>query len=277
MEKIKSLLRQGETGEALDRLVQAFRDTDHENGFIQLSARNFTNQRDMSRGLLDYKEFQVIQNRIVHDTLTLVDQASQAGSEMTAKTRKEIPVRKVAFCEANPLDRNLLSNVEARELMALFQRQADQLKLNLHLALSLQGFTDAVEAGKPDVIHFSAFANVSGIYFHDKHDQPVQIDNQVLALHLDSLDFRPECIFFNTFISRDLARELSGQGIFVIGFQDIIDSQAAIAFATGFYTALGYGKDYPEAYLMGARVLSGGQFLKAAEKLYAFQDEERFL
>lgn len=79
-----------------------------------------------------------------------------------------------------------------------------------------------------------------------------------------------ECAFFNTFISEELARTLSMNNTIVIGFNGLLDSIGAIEFATGFYTALGYQKDYKTAYKVGVQTLLGGKYSNYQSKLFAY-------
>jgi len=65
-------------------------------------------------------------------------------------------------------------------------------------------------------------------------------------------------VVLNACWSEPQARAIRQHIPFVIGTRAIIPDEVAVAFSTGFYKAIGAGKDVPFAYRMGlARIQAG--------------------
>ena len=86
-----------------------------------------------------------------------------------------------------------------------------------------------------------------------------------------------ECLFFNTFISEELAQSLSAEKVMVIGFNDVISIHGAIEFATGFYTALRYGKSYQAAYAIGYQTVMHGNHKDMLPNLFAYCNDNKVI
>ena len=274
MEALKSLISTGKIDEAIDQLIHDFGHSDYLDELILLSARNATNQKNRRLELVRLEDYQVEKNKIVHSVLGVIELLQEEKQD----SHKVILEKRVLFCEANPLhDRNLMSNVEYREIEDIIHREGSSLQLILKMALSLDRFIESVNEVNPAVLHITAFANDEGLYFHDKTDAPAFIPNATFLQHVQMIQSEVACIFFNTFISEDLAQSLSTNNVLVIGFNEVIDSHGAIEFATGFYTALRYGKDYQAAFRMGYQTVSHGNHQNILPRLYAYVGEEKVI
>jgi hypothetical protein len=75
------------------------------------------------------------------------------------------------------------------------------------------------------------------------------------------------CVVLNSCYSEPQARAIRRHIPYVIGMRSYIPDPAAVAFSTGFYKALGAGKDIPFAFDMG----------KASIRLEGFSGEESIL
>lgn len=277
MDAIKALLQQGNIRRAIDQLILEFKQTDYANELILQDSRHNNLLREKRMGLISAQEFQYAQADITEAILALVEemeiQQSPKEEEVTDALHK-----KILFCEANPLpERNLFSNSELREIEDILENGNDRLSLYPKLGLSLVRFSRAVHTLNPHIIHFTAFSNNEGVYFHDEADQAEFIPTDFIEKQLAIVADHFECVFFNTFISEELAKKVSLKNVLVIGFNGIIDSHGAIEFATGFYTALSYGKPYAASFELGAKTVQKGRYAAILSHLYAYQNGLRLM
>ncbi len=271
MDNIRLQIQKGHVEEAIEAILPKAKHTIYENELITLSSRNHTNQRNQRLGIISSQDYNLTNNRITYELLTLIDKLEQKiDNQGTTQQVIKSQSRKILFCESNPLQQNLFSNIELREVEDLINKRETSLELISKFGLSLERFVDLINQNRPEVIHLTAFSNDLGIYFHDKSDGPVQIPNALFLTYFEVAKNQVECIFFNTFISRDLAKDLSTSQVFVIGYNDVIDSYGAIEFATGFYTALNFGKGYEAAFNIGYQSLVNGKYKDNTSKLFAY-------
>ncbi|HFA51959.1 MAG TPA: hypothetical protein ENJ95_23325 [Bacteroidetes bacterium] len=311
MDNIKTTIQKGEIEEALNKLIIQFHNSEHEKDLIILSSQNHANQRNKRLGIVSFENYNLERNKIVFNLLQLTDllQKGKKGEKGFGKTQNK--KRKVIICESNPLGQNLFSNVEIREIEEIIFNNTSNLDLIIKMGLNINYFIDSINQHQAQIIHFTAFANIlnhnrfcassagspllglgagegkctkpimvqynEGIYFHDQSDKPVQIGNDSFLKYFEMIDKGVECLFFNTFISENLAKNISLENIFVVGFNDIVNSYAAIEFATGFYKAIGYGKDYLTAYDIGRQTLLNGVHKDIVLKLYAYADGQKII
>jgi hypothetical protein len=272
MDSIKTLLKKDRIDAALDLWLAGKPAPQLEAELIQLSARLANLVRDERAGVVSAESLILERNRIRQ---ALFDLISAADAPAAVETPPQTPFKTVAFLEANPLpDRNLLSNVEIREISALLDRYPDRFSLRSAFAITLGGLAAAIDRFRPHLLHISLYSTADFLILHDPADREARIPNADVLLHFDLPAHRPEAIFFNTWISTDLAKDLSRRGSVVIGANSIISSEAAIEFATGFYTALGYGKDYLVAYDLGRSVLARGRYVSEKDKIFAYAQGE---
>lgn len=276
MQNIKDKIKEGEIDQAIELWINATVDTDLHKDLIVLSARLSGVQRKLRLGLIDPKEYALEENRVIYALLELLDQQALPVTESTGSDR--VSVRTIAFLEANPFpEYNLFSNVEYREMSFLVRKHAEQFRLSCSFGLSLHQFIESINEEQPDIVHISAFSNLEGIFFHDKHDRPLQVSNDAFVEQLELIRHSPDCMFFNTFISEEMARTISQKKIFVIGANDLISSEAAIEFATGFYSAVGFGKGYGAAFSIGKKSVVTSMHMREMDKLFAYFEGEKLI
>jgi hypothetical protein len=276
MKHIKEKIKEGEIDQAIELWINATEDTGLHKDLIVLSARLSSVQRKSRLGLIDHKEYALEENRVIYALLELLDQEVSPVSKSTRSDR--IPVRTITFLESNPFpEYNLFSNVEYREMSFLLRKHAEQFRLIGSFGLSLHQLVESINEDQPDIAHISAFSNLEGIFFHDKHDRPLQVSNDAFVEHLELIRHLPDCMFFNTFIAEEMARSISLKKIYVIGANDLISSEAAIEFATGFYSAIGFGKGYGAAFSIGKKSVVTSAHADEMDKLFAYYEGEKIV
>ena len=274
MDNILEKIRSGKIAEAINDLIVRYKNTAHEKELIIYSARYISNQRNRRIDVIDLATYTQIENKIIASVLSLIE-IIKAENEKRITAVLENKSRKILFCESNPFpSRNLFSNVELREIDLILNEVSASFSLLVKPGLTLELFTQFVNKSRTPIIHFSAYSDAEGIYFHDKADKPEHVGNQNFKLHFEMVNDHVECLFFNTFVAEKLAKSLSESNVFVIGFNDIIEIFGAIEFATGFYTAMGYGKNYRTAFEIGKQTLLSSQYKNEVNKLYAYYGNE---
>lgn len=273
MEKIKLKIQNGEIEEAIHQLIIDLENTEYEKDLILMSSRNTINKRNNRAGIIPYIEYSRTGNKIIVDLLSLIDEVQLKSKEKPNLPRVETSKKSVLFCESNPLiDKNLLSNIEFREIEEIILNRNNRLQLKVKFGLSLIRFIQLINEFKPNIVHFTGFSNEEGIYFHNKADESEFIKSESFENYFEIVANQIDCIFFNTFISEKLAKRISTQKVFVIGFNGVIESLGAIEFATGFYTALGYGNGYKTAFDVGYQTIIKGKYENISVNLFAYFD-----
>ena len=78
-----------------------------------------------------------------------------------------------------------------------------------------------------------------------------EISPEALRDLLTTLKDDITCVVLNACFSETLARAIAGPVSCALGMSDAIDDKAAIAFASSFYQALGFGRDLGTAFKLG--------------------------
>ncbi len=159
---------------------------------------------------------------------------------------------KVLFLAADPCDSvRLRLGQELREIRDNLQRskQHDDFLLDSRESVRPGDVTQAIFDVEPQIVHFSGhgmsteelcFENLQG------KTQPVQPD--ALASLFELVSKQVSCVVLNACYSEIQARAIAKHIPFVIGMNQAIGDKAAIAFAVGFYKALGAGRSFEDAY-----------------------------
>ena len=109
---------------------------------------------------------------------------------------------------------------------------------------------------EPNIVHFCGHGGgEEGLVFEDVTGQVKLVSAEALAglfsLFADKLD----CVLLNACYSELQAKEISRHINYVIGMSQKIGDQAAIAFAVGFYDALGADRGVDFAYKLGCNAI----------------------
>lgn len=274
--QVQELIAAGGVRDAIDQLLIFLKDRQADapvNELILLSSRLINNERSLRLGLIGQEEASRVRSQVDWATLEMANEIRDileiAVAAPAQQATMSAGITRILFAESNPFpDKQLSSAEESRELGLVFRNHPKraQFSLKKEFALSLQLLLRVVNEDCPDLLHLSAFANDTGCYLHSEDDSPRFVANESLIAAVALMETQPRCLFFNTWISSSLAITLSLRIPWVIGSNQLISNQAAIAFATGFYQAIAYGKSVSEAFEVGKRVL-------VLEKLQAEQNK----
>jgi CHAT domain len=122
---------------------------------------------------------------------------------------------------------------------------------------------------EPDIVHFSGHGggsrqvgqgrdlvpasddNSGGLAFEDDAGHVQLISGDSLARLFELCADSVKCVVLNACYSESQASAIARHVEYVIGMKQAIGDEAAIKFATGFYDALGAGRDFERAFRFG--------------------------
>ncbi|MEM9150902.1 MAG: AAA-like domain-containing protein [Cyanobacteria bacterium P01_F01_bin.3] len=109
---------------------------------------------------------------------------------------------------------------------------------------------------KPNIVHFCGHgAGEKGLVFEDKNGRPKPVTGKALARLFRRLSDQVSCVLLNACHSQTQAKAIAQHIDTVIGMSQAVGDQAALKFATGFYDALGAGRDVEFAYDWGCTAI----------------------
>ena len=163
-------------------------------------------------------------------------------------------VIKILFLGASPIDEvRLRIDEELRDIedglkMATLREQFD---LKSKWAVTAKSLQQAMLDENPTIVHFSGHGDTNGIAVEDTLGNSKLIDNDAIGSLFELFSEATKCVVLNSCYSESQAKEISKHIPYVIGMKSSVNDKAAIAFAVGFYAALGAGKDIEFAFRMG--------------------------
>ena len=110
---------------------------------------------------------------------------------------------------------------------------------------------------KPQIIHFCGHGTEQGLMLEDDTGTAKVVTNEVLTDLLKAFADRIECVLLNACETDPLADALAQHINYVIGMNQEVYDDAAIAFAEGFYDTLGAGESYERAFEIGKNAVLG--------------------
>jgi len=164
-------------------------------------------------------------------------------------------MRRILILAASPRNKSALNlKREEREISDILNRAKQ--RGNFKLLPSVRGVTtreiqDQVLNQEPHIIHFCGHGEGEpGIYLEDELGNAKLVSETALA-GLFKVCEQVECVVFNACDSEMQAQAIARYIPYVIGMSEKVFDWAAIEFTFGFYTALGAGKSYEQAYNSG--------------------------
>jgi hypothetical protein len=165
----------------------------------------------------------------------------------------------ILFLAANPKDTGRLRlDQELRDIAEGLQRaqKRDQFNLEQRLAVRPRDIQRAMLDVGPQIIHFSGHgAGEQGLVFEDEIGNAKLVDGAALAELFRLFAEQINCVVLNGCYSDMQAKAIAHHIPYVIGMSQAIGDKAAIAFAVGFYDALGAGRDVEFAYKLGCAAI----------------------
>lgn len=169
---------------------------------------------------------------------------------------------KILFLSADPSNMSRLRlGEEHREIQEKLKlsNNRDRFMLAERMSVRPADVSQAMLDEKPVIVHFSGHGAASGeLAFEDANGLTRPVSPAALS-GLFELTESVKCVVLNACYSEPQAVEIAKHVDYVIGMSDAIGDKAAIAFAIGFYQAVGAGESFERAYKYGcAQILLQG-------------------
>ena len=166
-------------------------------------------------------------------------------------------MKKILILESNPR-RDLALNQEIRDLEGVVKRSRnkDQFEVKIGLAVRREDLQELLLDYEPQIVHFCGHgAGEQGLVLQTATGQEQLVPTDALSSLFELFADRVECILLNACYSEVQADAIVTHINYVVGMSQAIRDDAAIAFATGFYRALGYGRPIAQAYKFGCNAI----------------------
>ncbi len=161
----------------------------------------------------------------------------------------------ILFLASDPTDAaRLRLGEELREIQEKLQlaKLRDRFALHQRMALRAADMSQALLDMQPKIVHFSGHGTTAGeLCIEDKQGKTFPIPPDALAALFEQFTSCVDCVVLNACFSDTQASAIAQHINYVIGMSKAISDKAAIAFAIGFYQALGADRTIEEAYRMG--------------------------
>ena len=161
---------------------------------------------------------------------------------------------KALFLAANPTSTTQLAIDE--EMRAIEQKfraaeHRDAVVFQSAWAVRPDDLLQLLNQHKPHIVHFSGHGSSEGLCLAGDNGQERLVATQALKSLFTTLKDNIRLVFLNACYSRVQALALVETIDCVIGMKESIGDDAAIAFASSFYRAVGFGRSLQEAFEQG--------------------------
>jgi CHAT domain-containing protein len=195
-------------------------------------------------------EIEDIEEQIVSIDARLVE-LEQSAPQHSAQ--KAIVV--ILFLSADPTDVSRLRlGEELREIQEKLQlaKLREHFELQQRMSVRPADISQALLDVQPQVVHFSGHGVATGaLCFENQVGETHPIQPDALAALFEQFADQVNCVILNACYSETQANAIAQHIDYVIGMNQAIGDKAALAFAIGFYQALGAGRTVEEAYNLG--------------------------
>ncbi|WP_254173782.1 AAA-like domain-containing protein [Planktothrix pseudagardhii] len=193
---------------------------------------------------------------------------------MSSASRRK---KTILFLAANPeFSCQLRLDKEVREIEEGLKRsqKRSKFKLEKRSAVTPKDMQRAILDLNPEIIHFSGHGvGKGGLELEDEQGQVKLVSAEALGRLFELFKEQIECVVLNACYSEVQAQAIVKYIPHVIGMKQAVSDQAAIAFAMGFYDALGAGKDYDFAYKSGCTSISMAGINEGLNPIIKRQDD----
>ena len=161
----------------------------------------------------------------------------------------------ILFLTADPTNASRLRlGEELREIQEKLQLAQLRDRFALHQRMSVRpaDISQALLDVQPQIVHFSGHGTSTGaLCFENQVGELYPIQPEALTALFEVFVNQVNCVLLNACYSEIQAEAIAKHIDYVIGMNQAIGDEAAIAFAIGFYQALGAGRTMEEAHKLG--------------------------
>jgi hypothetical protein len=161
----------------------------------------------------------------------------------------------ILFLAADPSNAaRLRLGQEVREIQEKLQlaKLRDRFDLQQRWSVRPADISQALLDVQPQIVHFSGHGTSAGaLCFENQAGKALPIEPEAVAALFEQFAAQVQCVLLNACFSETQADAIAEHIPYVIGMNQAIGDKAAIAFAIGFYQALGAGRSIEDAYKLG--------------------------
>ena len=162
--------------------------------------------------------------------------------------------KKILVLVSNPKGTSNLNLLpEIRDMQEALQRSQHShgFSVEWRIAKTQKDLRRYIMDVRPHILHFCGHGTAQGLVLEDDTGIAKVVANEVLTDFLKIFADRLECVLLNACYTESLANQLSQHLNYVIGMNQAVNDDAAIAFSEGFYDAIGAGESYERAFAVG--------------------------
>jgi len=162
--------------------------------------------------------------------------------------------KKILIFSANPKDTSELDlKREVREIRDRLRRAkyGRQFTVQLTEAVRIQDFQQELLEHEPQIVHFCGHGEEEGILVENEQEKAVLVPSEALASLFSLCAEHVKCVLLNSCHSHVQAEAISQHIPHVIGMKQAVGDEAAVEFAAGFYTALGFDRSIEQSFEFG--------------------------
>jgi formylglycine-generating enzyme required for sulfatase activity len=166
-------------------------------------------------------------------------------------------MKKILILASNPR-KDLKLDREIRDLKNVIEksRNCEELVVETALAVRVGDLQDLLLRHQPQIVHFCGHGGgVEGLVFESDIGQEQQVRSEALSNLFRLFLSHVDCVLLNACYSEEQATAIVTHINYVVGMQQAIRDDAAIAFSKGFYRALGYAFSVEEAFEFGCNAI----------------------
>jgi hypothetical protein len=176
-------------------------------------------------------------------------------------------MKKILILAANPRkDLNLDREVRELECVIEFSQDRADLQTINQPVLRIDDLRDLLSKHQPQIVHFCGHGE-RGLMFESAIGGEQPVGSEALSNLFRPFADNVECVLLNACYSDLQADSIADHIGYVIGMNQAVHDQAAIAFSKGFYRALGHGCSTQEAFELGCNgiqlEISGGSGVRS--------------
>ncbi len=166
-------------------------------------------------------------------------------------------MKKILILTSNPRN-DLKLDREIKDLKNIIKRskKQSQFKAEFEPEVHPEELQDLFLEHEPRIVHFCGHGTgEQGLVLQNQAGVEQLVSTPALSNLFELFDKEVECVLLNACYSEVQASAIVQHVNYVIGMSHEIRDDAAIAFATGFYRALGWGKSIEESYQFGRNAI----------------------
>ncbi len=160
---------------------------------------------------------------------------------------------RILFLGANSSDSPLELEKEVKKIQTSLKlaKERDNLELKQEWAVTVDSLIQAMLDESPTIVHFSGHGGELGIALQDDTGDSQIVPTDALSDLFKLFKDTVRCVVLNSCYSESQAQAIRQHIPHVVGMRFAISDLAGTAFSTGFYKAIGAGRDIPFAFDMG--------------------------